>query len=90
MVLSFVRTGANERFKLKILAVFDVTPVEVSMKRFFRGMFYNLTIFRDLMTFLWKEKLWFLIPVVALLMLFGLLLIFGTASGISPVIYALF
>lgn len=60
------------------------------MKRFFRGMFYNFTIFRDLMAFMWKEKLWFLIPVVALLMLFGLLVIFGSASGISPLIYALF
>ena len=60
------------------------------MKRFFRSMFYNVTIFQDMVAFLWKEKLWFLIPVVALLLIIGLLLIFSTASGIAPVIYTLF
>lgn len=60
------------------------------MKQFFRGMFYNFTMFRDLMSFLWEERLWFLIPAVALLVLFGLLLIFGTASGLAPLIYTLF
>jgi hypothetical protein len=63
---------------------------EALMKRFFRGMFYNVTIFQDMMAFLWKEKLWFLIPIVALLLVIGLLLIFSTASGIAPVIYTLF
>jgi hypothetical protein len=53
-------------------------------------MFFNFTMFRDLMSFLWEERLWFLIPAVALLVLFGLLLIFGTASGLAPVIYTLF
>jgi hypothetical protein len=43
-----------------------------------------------MVSFLWKEKLWFLIPVVALLLIVGLLLIFSTASGIAPVIYTLF
>jgi hypothetical protein len=60
------------------------------MKRFLRGMFYNATIFQDMMSFLWREKLWFLIPIVALLLIVGLLLIFSTASGIAPVIYTLF
>lgn len=60
------------------------------MKRFLRGMFYNVTIVQDMMSFLWKEKLWFLIPIVALLLIIGLLLIFSTASGIAPVIYTLF
>ncbi|MFZ0544598.1 MAG: DUF5989 family protein [Candidatus Promineifilaceae bacterium] len=60
------------------------------MKRFFRSMFYNVTIFQDMLAFLWREKLWFLIPVVALLLIIGLLLIFSTASGIAPVIYTLF
>jgi Family of unknown function (DUF5989) len=60
------------------------------MKRFFRSMFYNVTIFQDMVSFLWKEKLWFLIPIVAVLLIIGLLLIFSTASGIAPVIYTLF
>jgi hypothetical protein len=60
------------------------------MKRFFRGMFYNVTIFQDMIAFLWRERLWFLIPVVALLMIIGLLLIFSTASGIAPIVYTLF
>jgi hypothetical protein len=77
MVSSSAKTGDNRLW-------------EVGMKRFLRGMFYNVTIFQDMVSFLWKEKLWFLIPVVALLLIIGLLLIFSTASGIAPVIYTLF
>ncbi len=39
---------------------------------------------------LWKRKRWWLIPLVTALLLFGLLLIFATASGVAPFIYTLF
>ena len=45
---------------------------------------------RELMGFLWKEKMWWLIPMVVVLLLFGLLMIFATASGVGPFIYTLF
>ncbi len=44
----------------------------------------------DLIVFLWKAKLWFLIPFVMVLIIFGLVLIFAQASGVSPFIYTLF
>jgi uncharacterized membrane protein YqiK len=40
--------------------------------------------------FLWTRKLWWLMPMIVLLVLFGLLLIFAQATGIAPFIYTLF
>ncbi len=44
----------------------------------------------QIFAYLWKIKLWWLIPMVAVLLTFGLLLIFASASGIGPFIYTLF
>lgn len=60
------------------------------MKSFIRGMASNLDVVGQLLSFLWQRKLWWLIPMVAVLLLFGLLLIFASASGIGPFIYTLF
>lgn len=60
------------------------------MKNFFRSMGSNLGIVGQLLSFLWQRKLWWLIPMVAVLLLFGLLLIFASASGVGPFIYTLF
>jgi hypothetical protein len=60
------------------------------MKNFFRSMTLNLGIVGEILNFLWKRKLWWLIPMVTVLLLFGLLLIFASASGVGPFIYTLF
>ncbi len=60
------------------------------MKQFFRNMANNLGIVGELLSFLWQRKLWWLIPMVTMLLLFGLLLIFASTSGIGPFIYTLF
>jgi len=44
----------------------------------------------ELMRYLWKRKLWWLIPMVALLVLVGLLLVFTQSSAVAPFIYSLF
>jgi hypothetical protein len=44
----------------------------------------------ELMGFLWRRKLWWLIPMVTVLLLFALLLVFAQASSIAPFIYSLF
>lgn len=44
----------------------------------------------ELLKFLWEAKLWFLIPFVAVLLLFGLLLVFAQGTGVAPFIYTLF
>jgi hypothetical protein len=50
----------------------------------------RLGIFRELLVFLWQRKLWWLIPMIVLLVLFGLLIIFSSSSGVAPFIYTLF
>jgi hypothetical protein len=44
----------------------------------------------EVFSFLWKRKLWWLMPMVFVLVLFGLLMVFAQASGIAPFIYTLF
>lgn len=60
------------------------------MKAFLRSMSSNLGVVGELLSFLWARKMWWLIPMVTLLLVFGLLLIFASASGIGPFIYTLF
>ncbi len=45
---------------------------------------------RELFEFLWTERLWWLIPFVALLLLAGVLLIASQVTGVAPFIYTLF
>jgi hypothetical protein len=58
--------------------------------KLFRSMGSNVGVVRELLGFLRKRKLWWLIPMISVLLLFGLLLIFASASGIGPFIYSLF
>ena len=44
----------------------------------------------ELMSFLWHNKMWWMMPIVAVLVLMGLLIGFGSASGVGPFIYTLF
>ena len=60
------------------------------MKNFIRSMGSNFGVVGELLRFLWQRKLWWLIPMVVVLLVFGLLLIFASASGIGPFIYTLF
>ncbi len=56
----------------------------------FKGLTSRLGIMGELLTFLWQRKLWWLIPMVMVLLLFGLLLVFAQTSSIAPFIYTLF
>jgi hypothetical protein len=44
----------------------------------------------ELLSFLWARKLWWLMPMVILLLAFGLLIGFAQTSAIAPFIYTLF
>jgi hypothetical protein len=50
----------------------------------------KLGIFGELLVFLWQRKLWWMIPMIVVLVLFGLLLIFTQSSAVAPFIYTLF
>jgi drug/metabolite transporter superfamily protein YnfA len=60
------------------------------MKNFIRSMGSNFGVVGELLSFLWQRKLWWLIPMVVVLLVFGLLLVFASSSGIGPFIYTLF
>ena len=55
-----------------------------------REMGQKIGIAGELLAFLWQRKLWWMIPMVGLLLLIGLLIGFGTASGVGPFIYTVF
>ena len=47
-------------------------------------------IFRKLLGFLWKEKMWWMIPMVVVLATLALLAGGAALSGVAPFIYVLF
>ncbi len=50
----------------------------------------KMGIIGELFSFLWKRKMWWLMPMIVMLILFGALLIFAQGSAIAPFIYTLF
>ena len=62
----------------------------MTVGNFFRGRMTNTGVVGEVIQFLWARKLWWLIPMVTVLLLFGLLLIFASSSGVAPFIYTLF
>lgn len=50
----------------------------------------KFAITRELFGFLWQRKLWWLMPIVFVVVFFGLLIGFGSASGVGPFVYTLF
>lgn len=55
-----------------------------------RNMWTNTGTARELVAFLRHEKQWWMIPLVVVLVGFGLFLVFASASGVGPFIYSLF
>jgi len=50
----------------------------------------KLGIMHELFVFLWERKLWWMMPMVLTLLLFGLLIVFAQSSAVAPFIYTLF
>lgn len=44
----------------------------------------------EFLAFLWRRKLWWLIPLTVAILMMGMLLVFGEASGVAPFLYSLF
>ena len=44
----------------------------------------------ELLAFLWVRKMWWAIPMVTVMLFFGLIIVVGTATGVGPFIYTLF
>jgi len=54
------------------------------------GFVSKLGILGELLRFLWMRKLWWLIPMIIVLVLFAMLLVFAQGSAVAPFIYTLF
>jgi len=55
-----------------------------------QGMRQRFGIAGELMSFLWQRKLWWLIPMVFVLLVFGGLMVTAQSSALGPFIYTLF
>ena len=55
-----------------------------------QGMRQRFGIAGELISFLWERKLWWLIPMVLVLLVFGGLLVTAQSSALGPFIYTLF
>ncbi|MBN2121095.1 MAG: hypothetical protein JW734_08620 [Candidatus Omnitrophica bacterium] len=59
------------------------------MKKF-KGFFLKASIIKELLSFLWQNKLWWMIPIIIVFLLLGLLIWFAQSSAVVPFIYTLF
>jgi hypothetical protein len=50
----------------------------------------NKSLLRELWDFLKVRKVWWLTPIIIMLVLVGVLIVFAHSSALSPFIYALF
>ncbi len=55
-----------------------------------RDLAARLGIAGELIVFLWSNKLWWMIPMMTVLLGLGLLIVLGQSSAIAPFIYTLF
>lgn len=55
-----------------------------------KGFLGKVPIAAELLTFFWRQKLWWMIPMVAMLLMIGMILVFAQSSAIAPFIYTLF
>lgn len=63
-------------------------------KRSFRSLLGRIRgrfeIAGELFTFLWERKLWWLAPMVFILLILGVLLLLAQSSALAPFIYTIF
>jgi hypothetical protein len=60
--------------------------VNVTRLRFFS----RFGIIGELFSLFWERKLWWMIPMVAVLIMFALFLVFAQGSALAPFIYTIF
>ena len=56
----------------------------------FRDMSIKFSIAGELIAFQWKRKMFWMMPLVFVLLFLGLLIAIGSATGVGPFIYTLF
>ena len=54
------------------------------------GLFSRMGIAGRLLQYLWQERLWWMIPLVLVLLACGALILFSHSAAVAPFIYTLF
>lgn len=44
----------------------------------------------ELLGFLWSQRLWWLLPMIVVLLVLGVLIALGSVAGVGPFVYTLF
>jgi hypothetical protein len=57
---------------------------------FFQRICLKLKIIRDLLQYLWRKRLWWMIPFVFIIVFLGVLIWCVQSSVVSPFVYTLF
>ena len=60
------------------------------MNRSHSGVRENLDTVFELLRFVWRGKTWWLAPIVVVLLLMGVVVLFGESSAVAPFVYVLF
>jgi len=60
------------------------------MPKWWDGLTGRLRVARSLFRFLWEQRMWWMIPMVFVLLLLGLVLFVGLQTPVGPFIYTLF
>ena len=60
------------------------------LQKFFLPIQTKLSIIAEFFNFLWARRLWWMIPMFAVLLLLGTLMLLTHGSAIAPFIYPLF
>lgn len=53
-------------------------------------MLNKLSSLKELLSFFWKRKLWWLVPMLLIFLIFAILILFVGSSPLAPVVYPLF
>jgi len=61
-----------------------------AIQRFFRNLFARLGIASQLLSFFWRRKVWWMTPLVLVILVVGVLVILGHSTAVSAFIYTLF
>jgi membrane glycosyltransferase len=56
----------------------------------FRDAVRRLGVVGELLSFLWRERLWWMIPILIALVIVALLVVLGSNPAVAPFVYVLF
>jgi len=59
-------------------------------RKFLKNIFLKAHILKELFSFLWKNKLWWMMPILIIFILLGILIWLAQNSAVIPFIYTLF